>query len=122
MQVLFRVCLLAVVVVLAVPQTGAAQGGTTFDGAYKGVSVVGNGATICTVPPGSVPARLTISNGSVQWKGTLEWHGTVNPQGDITAKSERGDVFTGKVADGKVTGGISYPGGNCTTMFVWQKQ
>jgi hypothetical protein len=116
----FRVCLMALIVVLAVPQTGAAQGNTAFDGAYKGVSVAGKGPAICGTP-GSVPPLLTISNGSVQWKGSQEWHGTVSPQGNIVARGNRGDVFTGKVAaDGKISGGSS--SGQCTIMYVWQKQ
>lgn len=76
-----RVCLVALVVALALPGIGGAQGVTTFDGTYNGVSNTMSGGRMCT-PPVPVPRPLTIRNGAVSWAGGLtgntQFQGTVN--------------------------------------------
>ena len=123
-----RVCLVVLVVALALPQIGVAQGVTTFDGTYNGVSNTMSGGRMCT-PPVPVPRPLTIRNGAVSWAGGLtgntQFQGTVNAQGNISARSvsgQTGIVFSGTVANGRITGGGSVAGTSCSLMSVWQKQ
>jgi hypothetical protein len=123
-----RVWLVALVVAVALPQIGEAQGITTFDGTYKGVSNTTSGGRMCT-PTVPVPRPLTIRNGAVSWAGGLtgntQFQGTVNAQGNISARSvsgQTGIVFTGTVANGRITGGGSVAGTSCSLVSVWQKQ
>ena len=121
MKLIYR-CFLPIAV--TIPLTVHAQGVTTYDGTYRGVSLTASGGNRSCSAPAPVPSTLTIRNGAVQFASTGPsdpYQGTVTAQGAITAKRGQGGVFTGKVEAGKITGGTNY-GGNCTLMFVWQKQ
>lgn len=114
-------CGLAATLISIFVLSAASAQTTAFDGIYAGVSITGFGGSRCG-PFGPVPPPLTISNGSVRWKGILDWHGTVSPEGNVTARSDKADVFSGKVVDRKITGGLSAAAYNCSIQFVWQKK
>ena len=112
------------IIAITIPLTVHAQGVTTNDGTYGGVSLTASGGNRSCVAPGPVPSTLTIRNGAVQFASSTPsdpYQGTVTAQGVLTARRGQGGIFTGKVEAGKITGGTNY-GGSCTLNFVWQKQ
>ena len=124
MRTLARIAV--VTCVALVPSLSArAQGVTTFDGTYQGVSTSASGGRMC-VPARPVPLPMTIKNGVVQWAagltGDITFQGTVNAQGVINAKGSNAAVFTGKIENGRVTGGGSGAGGSCSLSAEWRKQ
>ena len=109
---------------IALPGFGYAQGVTTYDGAYNGVSNTASGADRDCYPAFPVPRPLTIKNGDIAWAagldGTVVYHGSVTAEGAIRAKATDGHIFMGKIAAGKITGGVT--GFNCVFWSTWQKQ
>jgi hypothetical protein len=101
-----------------VPAITYAQGVTTYDGTYIGVSLTGSGRGGACVPSAPVPRPLTIKNGAVQWGA---WQGTVTAQGAVSAKESNAANFNGRVEAGRITG-TANAGGDCNFNFVWQKQ
>jgi hypothetical protein len=117
------VCALAALTV-AVP--AQAQTATAFDGTYRGVSrtieqgAPGSGRTVgCT--PNGVPARLIIANGAAHNTATENpMQGSVTPQGALTMRTQRGDIFQGQIdGRGTITGRLN---AGCSYQYVWQRQ
>jgi hypothetical protein len=111
-------------IAITIPLTVYAQGVTTYDGTYAGVSLTASGGNRSCSAPAPVPSTLTIRNGAVQFASinpSNPYQGTVTAQGALTARTGLGGVFTGKVEAGKITGGTTY-GGSCALNFVWQKR
>ena len=111
--------------VAALPTAAAAQGTSTFDGTYRGVSVTVTkyGANNpyhegrCPPPSRPRPATLRIANGAVRG-GPFE--GTIAPDGALRMRTEPAFVVEGRI-DGQGNIRAQGSGGHCVWNYVWQK-
>jgi hypothetical protein len=99
--------------------TALAQSVAAFDGTYASAPPVTT-TSRCVVPQ---PGPLTIKNGAAQFAGGLNgdlvYQGTVTAQGFLTMRNNLGILLSGKVENGKITGGTT--NGTCTITYSWQK-
>jgi len=108
------------VVLLGFATTALAQAVTTFDGTYASLPTSSQTGR-CNAPE---VGPLTIKSGAAQFAGGLNgdlvFQGTVTAQGFLTMRNNLGTVLSGKIDNGKITGGTN--NGGCTIMYSWQKQ
>jgi hypothetical protein len=118
MRKLFRICLVALAMSVALPVLVRAQT-TKFDGTYTGLPSTTSGAAQC--PPMETASALTISGGNVQ-SATGNFTGTVAADGHVVLHSKTALRFEGQIdATGlvKVSGASTH---GCLYTFSWQKR
>ena len=118
MPALFRICLIALAMLVGLPALAKAQT-NKFDGTYAGLPSTTSGGAQC--PQMETASELTISGGNVQ-SATGSFTGTVGPDGHVVLHSKLALRFEGQIdASGlvKVTG-VSTHG--CAYTFSWRKR
>jgi hypothetical protein len=123
MHVLFRTGLAASAMAFAAPTGAHAQGVTSFDGSYAGVSLTASGSGHSCAASSPVPAPLTISGGNATTtQGQYSFQGTVNAQGVLSLKASSGGIMTGKVDAGGGASAAITTSHDCTYSFTWHKR
>jgi len=118
MRAVFRTCLVALAISVALPELVKAQT-NKFDGTYTGLPSTTSGGAQC--PPMETPSALTISNGAAQ-SASGAFTGTVDASGHVVLHSKTALRFEGQIdATGLVKVSAASTHG-CLYTFSWTKR